>query len=173
MAAVPVMSIESAIEIFVAGVIYTLAAATVQRKLVDPKKTRAIQDKIKVKSDEIKRLMKENAPKDQISQKQSEMMPLMKESMSSSMRATIVLIPSFLVVYYLIIPFLFGGLGTATFKLNILSLVFNLDYRGVFFATVFVLGMITSISILIYDRRRAKRDAAKEEAQLDAKGANS
>lgn len=170
MAAVPVMSAISAAEIFVAGVIYTVAAAAVQRKLVDPKKTRAIQDKIRVKSDEIKKLMKENAPKEQISQKQSEMMPLMKDSMGSSMKATIVLIPSFLVVYYLIIPFLFGGLGSATFKLNILSSVFNLEYRGVFFVTVFVLGMITSISILIYDRIRAKKDASKEEALLDAKG---
>lgn len=171
MVGAPVMEIGSAIEIVIAGVVYTIAAAVVQRKLVDPKKTRAIQDKIRVKSDEIKKLMKDNAPKDEISKKQAEMMPLVKESMGSSMKATIVLIPSFLVVYYLIIPYLFGGLGGAVFKLDILSATFNLQYRGLFFVTVFILGMITSIGILIYDRRRAKKDAAKEEKAQRSQGA--
>ncbi len=163
--ALPPIPTIAVIELIASGVLYTIAAAIIQRKLVNPKRTRQLQDQIKLKSDEVRKLIKDNAPKEQIAEKQKEMMPLMKASMGSSMKAMFVLLPSFLVVYYLIIPFAFGYLGTATTQLNLFSHVFYLQYRGVFFVTVFVLGLITSIGILIYDRYRAKKDVKKEEAQ--------
>ncbi len=159
------LSTLSVIEILASGVIYTVAAAAVQRKLSNPKKTREIQDKIKVFSDELNKLIKANAPKEEISQKQKEMMPLVKQSMTTSMKATVVLIPSFLIIYYLIIPYAFGGLASQTASFSIGSSVISLHYKGLFFVTVFVLGLALSISILAYDRARAKKDAKVVEAK--------
>lgn len=159
------LSATSIAEIITAGVIYTIAAAIVQRKLSNPKKSRELQDKIKVISDELNKMIKANAPKEDISKKQGEMMPLMKQSMTLNMKATIVLIPSFLVVYYLIVPYLFGGLAGQTTSFSIGSSLITLQYKGVFFVVVFVLGISLSMSILAYDRYRARKDAKTIEAK--------
>lgn len=153
--------------IIVAGVLYTIGAAVVQRKLTNPKKNREMQDQIKIYSKEINELIKKNAPKEEISAKQSQMMPLVRQSMTANLKSTIVLIPSFLVVYYLIVPWLFGGLGTSTIAFSIGSYNVSLEYKGLFFVCVFVLGITTSIGIMIYDRRRAKLDT---KAKLAAEG---
>ncbi len=162
---VELLSSISIAEILAAGVAYTIAAAVIQRKLSNPKKTREIQDKIKVCSDELNKMIKANAPKEEISLKQKEMMPLVKQSMMTNMKATVVLIPSFLIVYYLIVPFLFGGLAGRTTSFNIGSSLITLQFKGIFFVTVFVLGLVVSISILVYDRKRAKKDARVIEAK--------
>lgn len=162
------LSAISIAEILTTGVLYTIAAAIIQRKLSNPKKTRELQDKIKVYSDELNKMIKANAPKEEISMKQKEMMPLVKQSMMSNMKATVVLIPSFLVVYYLIVPYLFGGLAGQITSFSIGSSLITLQFRGIFFVTVFVLGMVVSISILVYDRKRAKKDAKIIEAKGEA-----
>ena len=97
----------------------------------------------------------DSAPKEELMKKQGEMMPLMKESMMQNMKATFVLIPTFLVVYYLLVPYLFGYLKTDTAAL---FGGITVQYKGLFFVTVFVLGIITSITILVYDRRKAKAE---------------
>ncbi len=155
------------VEIVVSGVIYTAAAAVVQRKLSNPKRTRELQDQIKVFSKELNEMIKGNAPKEEISAKQSMMMPLVKQSMTMNLKSTFVLIPTFLIVYYLIIPWLFGGLGTAATAFSIGSYNFSLQYRGVFFVSVFIFGIGTSIGIMVYDRYRAKLDT---KARLAAEG---
>jgi uncharacterized membrane protein (DUF106 family) len=163
-ATIPTVSVVSIVAV---GVIYTICAAIVQRKLSNPKRTRELQDQIKIYSKEINEMMKRNAPKEEISAKQGLMMPLVKQSMMANMKSTVVLIPTFIVVYYLVIPYVFGGLGTAAVAFSIASYNISLAYKGVFFVTVFVLGLITSMSILAYDRRRAKLDT---KAKLAAEG---
>ncbi len=167
MLALTVLPTLSVYEIVALGVAYTIGAAAVQRKLSNPKKTRALQDQIKIRSKELNEMIKRDAPKEEISAKQKEMMPLVKQSMSLNMKSTIVLIPSFLVVYYLILPFLFSSLGTDSVSFSLFNTAFSLQYRGLFFVVVFVLGLITSVSILLYDRRRAKLDT---KAKLAAEG---
>lgn len=164
MAFIPTASI---IEIIVAGVIYTIIAVFVQRKLSNPKKMREIQDQIKVYTKELNAMIKNNMPKEEIAKKQAEMMPLMKQSLSLNMKSMFILLPSFLVVYYLIIPFVFGYLGTSTIVFSLIGNKITLEYRGVFFVTVFVLGIFSSIGVLLYDRRRAKLDT---KAKLEAEG---
>lgn len=154
-------------EIVVSGVIYTIAAAVVQRKMSNPKRTRELQDQIKIFSKEINEMIKRNAPKEEISAKQRVMMPLVKQSMTLNMKSTLVLIPTFLIVYYLIIPWLFGGLGASATAFSIGSYNVSLQYRGVFFVSVFILGICTSIGIMLYDRYRARLDT---KAKLAAEG---
>ncbi len=158
--AIPTISI---IEILAAGIIYTIVAVFVQRKLSNPKKMREIQDQIKIYTKELNAMVKNNAPKEEIAKRQAEMMPLMKQSLTLNMKSMFILLPSFLVVYYLIIPTVFGYLGTSA----ILLFGDKLEYRGVFFVTVFILGICSSIGVLIYDRRRAKLDT---KAKLEAEG---
>ncbi len=151
--------------IFLTGVAYTLIAAGVQRKLSNPKRTRELQDQIKVLSKEMNLLMKNNAPKEEIEKKQGDLMPLMRESMTLNMKATLILIPSFLVVYYVLIPWAYGWLGHDTLSFVIGNYNISLMYKGLFFVTVFVLGLVTSMSILLYDRKRAKADTLAKLAQ--------
>ena len=150
------MPMSAEIYIVIIGVAYTIMAATLQRKLSNPKRVRELQEKIKIHSKELNDMIKGNAPKDELNKKQSEMMPLVKESMTSNMKATFVLIPTFLIVYYLIVPALFGGLKADVATFSLASYNFSLQYRGLFFVTVFFLGLISSISIMLYDRRKAK-----------------
>jgi len=168
MVATPVMMPQSSmLLIILSGVIYALCAAAVQRKLSNPKKSRELQDQIKIISKELQAMIKNNAPKEEVSKRQSEMMPLVRQSMTMNMKSTFILIPSFFVVYYLIIPYLFGGLGTDFVAFMIGSYKISLEFKGLFFVTVFILGIILSVSILLYDKRRAKLDT---KAKLEAEG---
>lgn len=151
--------------ILLAGAIYTAGAATLQRKLVNPRKSRELQDQIRVYTKEIQEMVKRNAPKEEISAKQGQMMPLMKQSMTMNLKSTFILIPSFIVIYYLIIPHLFGSLGTDVVAFTIGSYNVSLQYRGLFFVVVFVLGLATSMGVLLYDRHRAKLDTLAKLAQ--------
>ncbi len=159
------MPLSAEIYIIALGIVYTAFATTLQRKLSNPKKVRELQERIKVHSKELNEMMKNNVPKEDLMKKQGEMMPLVKESMMSNMKATFVLIPTFLLVYYLLVPHLFGYLKTDTATLSIATYNVSLQYKGLFFATVFILGLVASAAIIIYDRKKAKAERLAREAQ--------
>ncbi|MCL4363261.1 EMC3/TMCO1 family protein [Candidatus Marsarchaeota archaeon] len=149
-----VMPLSFALIIVGLGIFEVSLSVLMQRKLVNPKRMRELQARLKSISKEMNALIKSNAPKEQISAKQSEIMPLMKENMTMSFKPMIVIFPIFIIVYYVLLPAL---AGKADYILNFIGI--PLTYNLVFIATVFILGLISSIAILLYDRKKAKEEA--------------
>ena len=135
------------IVVIVIGAVYTIASVLLQRKLTNPKRMREIQSQVKKLTNELNMLVRNNAPKDQQAAKQSEVMKLMGESMRTSMKPMLVVMPVFLVVYYLILPALLLAIGMTT-----------KNGQSTFFYTVLVLGLISSMIILLYDRAMTKKE---------------
>ncbi len=133
--------------VIVIGALYTLASVLLQRKLMNPKRMREVQSQIKKLTNELNALVKSNAPKEQQAAKQSEVMKLMGESMRTSMKPMFVIMPIFLVVYYLVLPALLLAVGMAT-----------KSGQSVFFYTVLILGLVSSMVILLYDRSMTKKE---------------
>ncbi len=155
-----------ALSIIAIGVAYALFSVVLQRKLVDPKRMREIQSKVSQLSKELNAMIKSNAAKEEISKKQSELMPLMSENMKKQFKPMIIILPIFFLVYYVLLGALFGGVANQT-----IYFLMPLHYKGLFFATVLILGFASSIFILIYDRKKAKAEQKLEaSAQSGAAG---
>ena len=71
----------------------------------------------------------------------------MGESMRSSMKPMLVVMPMFLIVYYVALPALLLGMGVAA-----------KSGQSLFFYTVFALGLVSSAVVLLYDRSMAKKE---------------
>lgn len=144
------------VAIIAIGIAYTFFSVFLQRKLVDPKRMREIQAKVNQISKEMNAMVKRNAPKEEISGKQKELMPLMSENMKKQFKPMIVILPIFLIVYDVLLKMAFGGYANA-----VVNFIFPMNYQNLFFATVLILGLIMSMVILIYDRKKAKEEQAQ------------
>ena len=148
------------------GIAYVAFSTFAQRKVGNPKKMRELQQRMNALSKEPNQLVKSNAPKEEIAKKQSELMPLMSENMKTSIKPMLVILPVFFLLYYLVLPTTFHSIANE-YVLFLGSM--KLNYLGVFFACVFILGIATSIIIMIYDRKKTKLErqaiAAAEAAE--------
>lgn len=150
-----------AVIIVVIAMIYALGTFTLQRKLSNPKKAREIQRKMKAHSKILNEMTKNGASREQIMQKQSEIMPLMTESMKNQMKSAIVVLPIFLIIYSVALPYFANSMG---FVKDTINFVFpNMTYQSFFFSITFIIGIIMTAFILIYDRKKSK-----EEMRLEA-----
>lgn len=132
--------------LIVIAVAYALFAVFIQRKLSNAKRLREIQAQISKTTKEMNQMMKDKVPEAQIMAKQKEMMPLLGESMRSSMKPMFVILPLFLIVYYVLIPKIpFGAPSTPK------------SIQAFFFIVVFVVGIITAIAMMIYDKQQTKK----------------
>ncbi len=160
------MPMSTVIILIAIGIAYVAFSTFAQRKVGNPKKMRELQQRMNALSKELNQLVKSNAPKEEIAKKQSELMPLMSENMKTSIRPMLVILPVFFLLYYLILPTTFHSIANEYVPF-IDSM--KLNYLGVFFACVFILGIATSIIIMIYDRKKTKLErqaiAAAEAAE--------
>ncbi|MEM0154938.1 MAG: EMC3/TMCO1 family protein [Methanothrix sp.] len=146
------MPMGTVIIIIAIGIAYVAFSTLAQRKVGNPKKMRELQQRMNVLSKELNQLVKSNAPKEEIAKKQSELMPLMSENMKTSIKPMLIILPVFFLLYYLVLPTTFHSIANE----YIMFLSMKLNYLGVFFACVFILGIATSIIIMIYDRKKTK-----------------
>lgn len=144
------------IMIIVIAVAYTIGSLTMQRKLSHPKKQRDLQARLNALSKELNAMVKAKAPQDQIMAKQKELMPLMSASMRTQFKPMLVILPLFFIVYYGLLPWFAGSLGLTTSGVS--------DVKLLFFITVFVLGIISSVVVLLYDRKKSKQERAEAAA---------
>jgi uncharacterized membrane protein (DUF106 family) len=128
------------------GLVYALFAVAIQRALSNPKRLREIQAQISKATKEINQMVKSKVPEAQIMAKQKEIMPLLGESMKSSMKPMFVILPLFLIVYYVLVPKLPLG-APATPK----------TIQEFFFMVVFIAGIVAAIALMIYDKLQTKR----------------
>ncbi|MGC9204752.1 MAG: EMC3/TMCO1 family protein [Candidatus Micrarchaeia archaeon] len=134
------------------AVAYTLLSFVLQRKLANMKKVYEMQEIIKAKTKELTELTKKGVPPAELAKKQKEVMSLASESMIHQMKPMIIILPLFFIVFYLLLPSLFPSkpiIDVGTYKLA---------YTTFFIIIVFVLGMILSISVLIRDKARARKE---------------
>ena len=141
------------------GLAYIAFSTFAQRKVGNPRRMRELQKRMNDLSKELNALIKAHAPQEEISKKQSELMPLMSENMKVSIKPMLVILPVFFALYYLLLPMAFGSMANE-YVMFLGS--FKLNYQGVFFACVFIIGIITSISIVIYDRVKMRKESQKE-----------
>lgn len=144
------------------AVIYTVSSVFLQRKLSNPKKMRQIQRTIKEHTKKLNEMIKNKATKEEITAKQSEIMPLMSESMKNQMKSMLVVFPIFLLLYYELLPQLANAMGFAQDSINLMG--FALNYQTFFFVIIFMTGIISTITIMVYDRKKAKEETMLEKS---------
>lgn len=141
------------IEVTVVAVAYVCLSVLLQRKLTNPRRTYEIQDIIKKKTQELTDLTKRNADQKTLSAKQSEITGLLSESMRSSMKPMFVVLPIFLVLYYLVFPAVFPS------DLTVTVLSMTLGYKTYFVAVAFIIGIVVSMSLMAIDKSKMKKEA--------------
>ena len=141
------------IVIIIVGVAYTLLSVFLQRKLTNPKRMREVQARLKQITTELNTLMKNNGSKEEISERNKEIVPLMKESMQTQMKPMLVILPLFIVIYYVLLPAIPLGLTAAEIATK--------NVQFLFFVTALVFGFAASGAVLLYDRKLAKKEAAQ------------
>lgn len=150
------------IEVTLVAVAYVLISISLQRKLANPRRTYEVQDIIKKKTKELTELSKNSATQAQMAAKQKEITGLLSESMKSQLKPMFVVLPLFLVLYYLVFPSIFP----VTLTVSLLSM--NLGYKTYFIAIAFVLGFVISMSLMAYDKAKMKKEAARLAQQAAA-----
>lgn len=156
MGLIPVFTLTQSQEVIIAllAVVYALVSVLIQRKLSNAKRLREIQAHIAKVTKEMNAMMKAKAPDAEINAKQKEMMPLLGESMKSSLKPMFVILPMFLIVYYVLVPMI-PFPAPATPK----------NIQQFFFIAVFISGIVSAIALMIYDKKLTK----KEEMVLEGK----
>jgi uncharacterized membrane protein (DUF106 family) len=144
------------------GIIYAAFTFVIQRKVSNIKRVNEITKKMKEHQKEFMEMVKSKAPDADIKKKQNEMMALMNESMKHQMKAMIIVLPLFLVVYYWVLPVFMGTLGVTSTSANIISTPIKLTYPLLFIVAAFITGILLLILVTIRDRIHDKKIAAAD-----------
>ncbi len=137
-----------AIALISIAALYVVFSIYLQRRLVNPTKMREIQETIKIKTKELTELSKSKANPEILAQKQKEIMPLLNESMKMQFKPMLVILPIFIILYYVVLPLAFHG------TVSFFSLKMNYQLFFVLFS--FLFGIAASVAVSLYDRRIAK-----------------
>ena len=143
--------------IVVIAVAYSLGSLALQRKLANPKKMREIQARVKEHTNKLKEMTKNGASKEEIMAKNKEVMPLVMESTKHQMKPLIAILPIFLILYDVLLPYVATSMG---FSKATVDFIFMMNYQYLFFAIVFIVGMITTVFVMLYDKKKAKEEQA-------------
>ncbi len=146
-----------AIALIAIAALYVVFSVYLQRKLVNPARLREVQETIKAKTKELNELSKSNAGAEVLAQKQKELMPLLNETMKMQFKPMLVILPIFVILYYLLLPLAFHG--TVSF------FSIKMSYQLFFILFSFVFGIIASIAVSLHDRKIAKAQAALRMSQ--------
>jgi uncharacterized membrane protein (DUF106 family) len=149
------MPFNIALAILLLGIGYATFALKVQRTLTSPKKTREIQQKIKVLTKELNEMAKRN---EDITEKQKELMPLLNESMKTQMKGMFVILPVFFLVYYAMLPMVFNPIAQEAFTIFSIPLA----YGTLFIVGAVIFGLVLGLFVSMLDRKKAKQDQATQ-----------
>ena len=141
-------------EILAAALIYSLFAIAIQRILVDTRKMRELNLKIKEAQKELNDLIKSKAPQEHITNKNKEMMPLLSETMRKQMKPMIVLLPLSLIVWEVVVPRAFSN--AAGTYVSVAG--WKLGYTNFFIVSLFVIGFVMAMIIQLYDKKKALQE---------------
>jgi uncharacterized membrane protein (DUF106 family) len=148
------MPINLVLEIIVAALIYSVVAIVIQRLLVDTRRMRELNLKIKDHQKTLNEMIKSKAPQEHIANKNKEMMPLLSETMKRQMKPLIVLLPLSLIVWEGIVPIVFSSAAGTYVALD----GWKLGYTTFFIVSLFIIGFVMAIFIQMYDKEKALRE---------------
>ncbi|MEM0150127.1 MAG: EMC3/TMCO1 family protein [Candidatus Micrarchaeaceae archaeon] len=143
--------------IIVIAVAYSIGSLALQRKLANPKKMREIQARVKEHTKKLNEMVKGGASKEEIMAKNKEVMPLVMESTKHQMKPLIVILPIFLLLYDVLLPYMATSMG---FSKSTVDFIFTMNYQYFFFAIVFIVGMISTVVVMLYDKKKTKEEQA-------------
>ena len=148
------------IELTIIAIAYVLFSVSIQRKLIDMKHMREVQEIIKAKSKELNDMAKQKVSQEVLMAKQKEITTLLGQSMKSQLKPMFVVLPIFFVVYYLVFPAVFATNPNVT--VPIISMTMN--YKSYFILVAFILGLLLTVALMLRDRMRL----AKEKRQAES-----
>lgn len=148
------------IEITVITIAYILLANLIQRKLVNPRRLAELQYLIKTKTKELNELHKSNASPEAKKAKADELNAHFMENMRHSFRPMIVMFPFFIIVYYVLLPYAFPSNPNVTIPI----LAMTLDYKLYFIYASVVFGILLSLLLQRYDRKKMLEEKQQQPA---------
>jgi uncharacterized membrane protein (DUF106 family) len=141
---------------------YAAFSIFIQRKLSNPKRIREIQRKVNENQKKLNEMIKSGAPKEAIQAKQKDLMPNMSEMMKYQIKPMLVILPSFVLLYWILLPNLISSLGASKSTINFI--LPNVTYQSFFIILEFIIGIAVSIVVMVYDRRKGKQEALQEQS---------
>lgn len=150
-----------AIELIGIGALYALSSITLQRKLINVDKMYEIRAELNAKQKELLQMSKSNSDRESITAKYRELNKLMSESMKNQIKPTFVILPAFLLLYYVLLPTLIPTHPSYTIfpqpiNLALITIPNVWGYRAVAVATAVIVGIVLSIAFSVYDRKRLR-----------------
>ena len=165
------MPLDIALDVIAIAVVYSSVTFVIQRKVSNIKRVNEITKAMKAMQKEFTAMAKAKAPDADMKKKQDEMMKLMNESMKYQMKALVVVIPLFLAVYYVLLPYLMGVVGVTTQTTDVITSPLALAYPTLFIGIAFLTGILLLIAVSVRDRMRSKAAARLQQAGTDVPGA--
>ncbi|MGC8547648.1 MAG: EMC3/TMCO1 family protein [Candidatus Micrarchaeia archaeon] len=144
--------------LIIGAALYVALSIFLQRKLVNTKRLREIQGIVKAKTKELTELSKSNADQSTLISKQKELTPLLSESMMMQFKPMLVILPLFIVIYYVFLPMAFAHVSAKFYLLS-----FGMNYQLYFIVFSFIFGIIGSIIVAVYDRKKLKEETMKQQ----------
>ena len=137
--------------IIITGLAYALFSVFIQRRLSNVDKMYEIRAHMNHKTKELIAMSKAKEDPAKLSAKQRELTELSMQSMKNQMKPMIVILPVLAIIEYLVLPDVFAS---SNFSINLFGYV--LGYQLTFFVVIFITGIVCSILLSMYDRRRLK-----------------
>lgn len=129
---------------------YAAASALLQRRITNVERMYELRAKMNIKTKDLMALAKANAEQKVLAEKQKELTELSMQSMKIQMKPMLIILPIFLLLYYVILPAVIVSSATIT------VLSYKMSYKFFFIAAAFVTGILISLVASVYDRRRLK-----------------
>ena len=141
--------VSTIIALAIVASVYVAFSVFVQRRLSNYKRIKEIKKEMDAKMKELKGLGA-SASREALALKQKEIMTLSSESMKHQIKPTLIILPIFFVLFYVALPMMFPMKSTVT------VLGFTVSCGTFFVAVAFVLGILSTIVISIYEKISAK-----------------
>ncbi len=152
------MNLNPIIALIAIAILYVSFSVFAQRRIANYKRIKEIKKEMDAKMKEL-RAFEKDVSKEIVELKQKEITELASESMKHQIKPTLIILPIFFLLFYVLLPMLFP----ATLTVTVLS--YTLPYKTFFIAASFVLGMLSSILLAAYERVTAKKQAVANTAQ--------
>lgn len=143
------------LELVLFALAYVILTVIVQQKFSNVKRIREIAREMKQHQEDLKK-KGQTMTTEEMNEKQKVMMSLTSEMMRHQLRASFVILPVSLLLFYFVLPYFFGSPST-----TITVLSFTMPYRTFFIIVALILGIISQRIVTEYDRKQAEKAAAK------------
>ncbi len=138
------------LELVLIAIVYVSFSVIAQRKIANYKRIKEIKKDMDIKMKEL-RSLGSSITKEALDVKQKEITALASESMRHQLKPTLIVLPIFFLLFYVALP----ALVPASTKISVLSL--SLPYTTFFIAVSFILGILSTIALSVYERIAAKK----------------